>query len=91
MRLEDRIVRALDDRWTMLDLPAGDLEGALRLGGRVRRRRRLVAGAVGWRVAVLASGSLLLAPDRRTDPSPPLPTAPGTGSPRRRCHRGWVR
>ena len=33
MRLEDRIVRALDDRLDMLDLPAGDLEGALRLGG----------------------------------------------------------
>lgn len=96
MKLEDRIVRALDDRFDHLDLPAGDLEGALRLGGRVRRRRRLVAGAVGLAVAVLASGSLLLAPDRpdRPEPAAPhgtwdrLPTPPL--SPRMGSLTGWT-
>ena len=96
MRLEDRIVRALDDRLDLLDLPAGDLEGALRLGGRVRRRRRLVAAAVGMAVALMATGVLVLAPDRadRPEPAAPhgtwdrLPTPPL--SPRMGSLTGWT-
>ncbi len=80
----------------MLDLPAGDLEGALRLGGRVRRRRRLVAAAVGMAVALLATGVLVLAPDRadRPEPAAPhgtwdrLPTPPL--SPRMGSLTGWT-
>lgn len=96
MRLEDRIVRALDDRLDLLDLPAGDLEGALRLGGRVRRRRRLVAAAVGMAVALLTTGVLVLAPDRADSPEPAaphgtwdrLPTPPL--SPRMGSLTGWT-
>lgn len=96
MRLEDRIVRAVDDRLDLLDLPAGDLEGALQLGGRILRRRRLVAGAVGLAVALLATGAAVLAPDRsdRPEPATPrgtwerLPTPPL--SPRMGSLTGWT-
>ncbi len=76
MSIEDRITSTLRGELDTLDPRSGDLDAVRRAGGRIRTRRRVLAGgAAAVVLALVATGGLLA----RGDDQPDIAPAPASG------------
>ena len=67
MNLEDTLRQTFESRLDLVDLPAGDVAGARRTGLRMRRHRRVAAGAAALAIVAAGATGTLVAHDQRAD------------------------